>query len=61
LDFTYAISSCTLLTAMDGCTTRMTVTELTSAMGAKSLAMSNDRLGLIAELAMLADPGRNSV
>src|SRR4029079_14690239 len=56
-----AMSSCTLRMPSEGCTTRTTAPVFTSAMGAKSRAMSNDRLGLMAWLVMLADEPRNSV
>jgi hypothetical protein len=56
-----AISSFTLWTPSEGCTTRITAALLTSAIGAKSLMISNGSFELIAALAMLAEPGRNSV
>jgi hypothetical protein len=45
-----AISSLTLFTPTDGCTTRILGVVETSAIGAKSRAKSNDRLGLTTAL-----------
>jgi hypothetical protein len=56
-----AISSATLFAPVEGWTTRMTAAVLISAIGVKSLAMSNGRLGLMAALVMLADDAMNSV
>jgi len=60
-DLASAISSCTLLTPVEGCTTRITAAVLMSAIGVRSLVMSNGRLGLMAALVMLADDAMNSV
>ena len=55
------MSSGTLLTPVEGGTTRMTAAVLISAIGAKSLIISNGRLGLMAALVILADDAMKSV
>ena len=61
LDFASAISSRTLLTPSEGCTTRMLGTVATSAIGVSSLARSVDWLGEIAVLVAFETEARNSV
>jgi len=56
-----AISSSTFFTPVEGGTTRMTAAVLISAIGVKSLVISNGRLGLIAALVILADDAMKSV
>ena len=60
-DFASAINSFTLLTPVDGCTTRMFGDEVAKVIGAKSLARLTRGLGCSKPLMMTATVPMNSV